>query len=134
MEDIPLLAEHFLQDYIEEHEKELDGFAPDIFEMLQSYPWPGNVRELRNAVRRAAALAEEKIQTYHFPSDITQRESLVQEITSERMGLSASVERLQRRLVEDALRECNGNRTQAARMLNMHRPGLIRLMKRLGID
>ncbi len=133
-EDIPLLAEHFLQDYIEEHEKELDGFAPDIFQMLQSYPWPGNVRELRNAVRRAAALAEEEIQTYHFPSDITQRESLVQDILSEKAGYSESLNRFRRRLVEEALRESNGNRTQAAKLLGMSRPNLVTLIKRLGID
>ena len=102
--------------------------------MLQSYPWPGNVRELRNAIRRAAALAVEKIQTYHFPFQITQQESLMEEITSERVSLSASVERLQRRLIENALRESDGNRTQAARLLGIHRPNLIRLMKRFEIE
>jgi len=135
-EDIPLLAEHFLQDYSQEQKKKLDGFAPGVLQVLQSYHWPGNVRELQNAIRRTVALAEEgeRIQTYHFSPQITQGESLIQEIISERRGLSESVERLQRRLVENALRECDGNRTQAARLLNMHRPGLIRLMKRLGIE
>jgi DNA-binding NtrC family response regulator len=87
-------------------------------------------------ILRAAALVEEgmRIQTYHFPAQITRGESLIQEILSERAGLSAAVERLQRRLIEDALRSCGGNRTQAARLLGMHRPGLIRLMKRLGIE
>ncbi|MBC8228671.1 sigma 54-interacting transcriptional regulator, partial [bacterium] len=132
LEDIPILAEHFLQ----EIDKELDGFAPDVFDMLASYSWPGNVRELRNVIRRAAAFVEEgmRIHTYHFPPHITQGESLIQEILSERTGLPASVERLQQRLIEDALRKCDGNRTQAARMLEMHRPNLIRLMKRLGIE
>ena len=130
-EDIPLLAEHFLQ----EIDRELDGFAPDVFEMLASYSWPGNVRELRNVVRRAAAFVEEgeQIRTYHFPPDITQGESLIQEILSERRGLSAAVERLQRRLVENALQECGGNRTKAAQMLEIHRSALVRLMKRLGV-
>jgi two-component system response regulator AtoC len=132
VKDIPLLAEHFLADI----DKRLDGFAPGVFEMLQSYLWPGNVRELRNAVRRAAALAVEgeQIQIYHFPFQITQQESLIEEITSERVSLSASVERLQRRLIENALQESDGNRTQAARLLGIHRPNLIRLMKRFGIE
>jgi len=129
-EDVPILAEHFLQEIV----KQLDGFAPDVFEMLQSYSWPGNVRELRNAIHRAAALAEDKIQTYDFPPEITRGESLIQDIASERLGLSASVETLQRRLIEDALRECNGNNTYAARMLKMHRSNFVRLMKRLGIE
>jgi DNA-binding NtrC family response regulator/ligand-binding sensor domain-containing protein len=132
VEDIPLLAEHFLQ----EIDRDLDGFAPGMFDMLQSHPWPGNVRELRNVIRRAAALAEEgeQIQPYHFPPEITHGESLIQEILSERTGLSAAVEALQRRLIEDALRQCNGNRSQAAKILNIHRPSLIRLMKRFGIE
>lgn len=136
VEDIPLLAERFLQNYLQEHERDLDGFAPDVLDMLKGYPWPGNVRELQNAVRRAAALAEESsiIHTYHFPSQITQGESLIQEILSERVGLSESVERFQRRLVEDALRECDGNRSQAARMLKMHRANFVRLMRRFGIE
>jgi DNA-binding NtrC family response regulator/ligand-binding sensor domain-containing protein len=135
-EDIPLLAQHFLRAYSEDIEKELAGFAPDVLEMLQSYPWPGNVRELRNMIRRAAALAEqgEQIQTYHFPPEITQGESLIQEIMSERLGLSSAVERLQRRLVENALQESEGNRTHAAQMLSIDRSNLIRLMKRLGIE
>ncbi|MFC1714221.1 sigma-54 interaction domain-containing protein, partial [Candidatus Poribacteria bacterium] len=135
-EDIPVLAEHFLQAYSEDIDKELDGFAPDVSEMLQSYPWPGNVRELRNMVRRAAALAEqgEQILTYHFPPEITQGESLIQELLSDQLGLSAAVERLQRRLVENALQECGGNRTHAAQMLKIDRSNLIRLMKRLGVE
>ena len=130
-EDIPLLAEHFLRDM----ERELDGFTQGVFETLQSYSWPGNVRELRNAIYRAAALAEEgkQIQTYYFPPEITRGESLIQDIASQKMGLSASVELLQRRLLEDALRECKGNHSHAARMLNMHRSNFLRLMRRLGI-
>jgi DNA-binding NtrC family response regulator len=131
-EDIPLLAEHFLQ----EMDKGLADLAPDVLDMLQSYSWPGNVRELLNAIRRADALAEEgkQIQTYHFSSQITQGESLIQGIISEKMGLSASLELLQRRLIENALRECNGNRTRAAQMLNTQRPNLVRIMRRLGIE
>jgi len=132
VEDIPILAEHFLQ----EIDKELDGFAPDVFEMLQSYAWPGNVRELRNVIRRAAAFVEEglHIHTYHFPSQITRGESLIQETLSERVSLSNAVDSFQRRLIEDTLRECDGNRAETARMLGIHRPNLVRLMKRLGIE
>ncbi len=116
--------------------KALDGFESGVFEMLQSYSWPGNVRELRNVIRRAAALAEEgeQIQTYHFHPDITQGESLIQEIISERIGYSKSLNQFRRRLVEEALRECDGNRTQAAKLLKMNRPNLVNMIKRLGID
>jgi len=134
--DIPLLAEHFYQEACLEQKKELDGFVPGVMDMLDGYSWPGNVRELRNEIHRACLLTGEgsRIQTYHFSSHITQGESLVQEILSEQTGLSASVERLQRRMIEDALRESDGNRSQAARILGLHQPNLVRLMKRLGME
>jgi DNA-binding NtrC family response regulator len=136
VEDIPTLAEHFLHEYSQEQKKDLDSFAPDVIQMLQSYSWPGNVRELRNVIQRAAALAQEgdRIQIHHLPPQITRGEPVIQEILSEQMNLSTAVDYVQRRLVENALRECNGNRAQAARMLGLHRSNLVRLMKRLGIE
>jgi transcriptional regulator with GAF, ATPase, and Fis domain len=136
VDDIPLLADHFLEKACQQQNKELEGFAPGVMDMLMDYAWPGNVRELEHEIYRAVALVEEdsRVQTYHFSPRVTRGESLIQEILSERMGLSAAVERLQRRLVEDALRECNGNRAQAARMLGIHRPNLVRLIKRLSIE
>jgi DNA-binding NtrC family response regulator/streptogramin lyase len=130
IEDISLLAEHFLQDA----ERELDGFAPEVFGMLQSYSWPGNVRELRNAVHRAAALAQGKIQTYHFHPEITGGESLIQDTIAAGNSYSETVKSFQRRFLEQTLRECDGNRHEAARRLQMNRPNLLRLMKRLGIS
>jgi transcriptional regulator with GAF, ATPase, and Fis domain len=146
VDDIPLLAEHFLREACRQQNRKLDGFAPHVMEMLQSYPWPGNVRELEHEIARAVALMEEgpdsrdaesrdlRIQTYHFSSRLTGGESLIQEILSARIGLSEAVERLQRRLIENALQECGGNRSQAARMLGIHQPNLVRLMKRLSIE
>jgi len=132
IEDISLLAEHFLQ----EIDKELSGLAPGVSEMLQSYTWPGNVRELRNVIQRAAALAEEGayIQTYHFPPQITHGESLIQEVLSQQENYTDSVIRFRRRFIEEILRECNGNRSEAARRLGMDRSNLRKLMKNLGIE
>jgi DNA-binding NtrC family response regulator len=137
LEDIPLLAEHFLQRYSEENSRQLNGFAPDVFEMLQSYLWPGNVRELQNVIYQAAQYAAPEgplIHTHHFPLQITHGESPIQEVLSERLGLSKSLKRLQGRMVENALRECGGNRTRAAQMLGIHRPNLVRLIRDLGIE
>lgn len=134
-EDIPLLAEHFLQEYSQEQKKELNGFESGVFEMLQSYSWPGNVRELRNEIHRACALAESGkcIQTYHFSTRVTGGESLIQEIVSEQLSYRESLNSFSKRLVEDALGKCNGNRTQAAKLLGMKRPNLVALIKRLSI-
>ncbi|MFQ6042183.1 MAG: sigma 54-interacting transcriptional regulator, partial [Candidatus Poribacteria bacterium] len=136
LDDIPLLAEHFLQKACQEYQKSIDSFGAGVIEMLQSYNWPGNVRELESEIYRAAAFVEEglPIHTYHFSSQITRGESLIREVLSERVSYSASLERFRRRLVEEALRECGGNRSEAARMLGMQRPNLVALIKRLGIE
>ena len=135
VEDIPLLAEHFLADV----GKQLEGFAPGLFDMFQSYPWPGNVRELRNVIRVAAALAKEggQIQIHHFPPEITRGESLMQEVM-QAIGQKTTryrelVDRFERRCIEYALRTCNGNRTQAAKMLGIDRKSLYEKMQRLQI-
>ena len=136
LDDIPLLAEHFLQKTCRKLNKEIDGFADDVFDMFRNYNWPGNVRELENEIDRAAALVEESLQirTYHFSSKLTQGELMIQEILSQPVSYAESLNRFRRRLIEDALRECGGNRTQAAQMLGMHRPNLIALIKRLEIE
>jgi len=135
LEDIPPLAEYFLKQACRQQEKELDGFTPGVIEMLQSYPWPGNIRELEHEVYRAVALAEEGLllQTYHFSSQVTRGESLIQEVLSERVGYTELLDRFRRRVIEEALRECNGNRSAAARQLGIDRSNLIAQIKRLGI-
>jgi DNA-binding NtrC family response regulator len=135
-DDISLLAEHFYQEACKKQRKELSGFAPEALDMLTKHIWPGNVRELQTEIERACILAQSgiPIQTYHFSPEITQGESLAQEIISERLSYRESVKQFRRQLVGRALQECDGNRTQAARLLGMKRPNLIRLMKELKLD
>ena len=135
-EDIPLLAEYLLR----EIDKDIDGFAPGVLEMLQSYNWPGNVRELQKTIRLAAAFAEEgeHLETYHFSLQISQGESLIQEVMGA-VGQKPSsyrelVNQFERRCIEHALAACNGNRTQAAKMLGLHRTQLIKRMRDLNIE
>ncbi|MFC1715857.1 sigma 54-interacting transcriptional regulator [Candidatus Poribacteria bacterium] len=138
-EDIPVLAEHFLQEYSAEQKKELDGFAPGVLDMLQSHTWSGNVRELQNVINVAVAFAEEgqQIQLHHFPR-ITEGESLMQAATQAigqgPLRYREMVNQFERRCIEHALRECNGNRTQAAKMLGIERKYLYEKIKRFHID
>jgi transcriptional regulator with PAS, ATPase and Fis domain len=133
--DIPQLAEHFCQEACREQKKNLKGFASGIIDTLVLYSWPGNVRELKNEVYRACALAEEGhlIQSHHFTTHVMQNEALVQETISEQLSYVESVKQFRRRLIEEALRKCNGNRTQAAKLLKMNRPNMVHLIKNLGI-
>jgi len=56
-EDIPLLAQHFLQELVVRSGKKVSGFAPEAMELLLSAAWPGNVRQLHNVVEQAVALS-----------------------------------------------------------------------------
>jgi len=118
-----------------DQDKKLGGFAPGVIDMLVAYPWPGNVRELRNEIYRACVLAGDgsPVQIHHFSPQITKGGSLMQEVLSEQLSLSASLKHLQRRMVEDALRETGGKRAQAAKRLGMDVANLRHLIKRLGI-
>ncbi|MFC1715297.1 sigma 54-interacting transcriptional regulator [Candidatus Poribacteria bacterium] len=135
--DVPLLAEHFLRRYSEESSREIDGFAPDVLEILQSYLWPGNVRELRRTIHLAADYAVYEgmsiIQPHHFPSQITSGRPEMQDIVSRHLSYRESLDLFSRHLIEDALRKSGGNRAEAARILGMHRPSLVQVIKRLGI-
>ncbi len=140
LEDIPVLADHLLQKACADLNKPVDGFAPGVIEMLQSYPWPGNIRELENEIYRAVALVEEglKLQTYHFSPEVTQGESLIQEmmptVQPKQSPYREIVDRFERRYIDNALQACNGNRTQAAKMLGIDRKSLYERMQRLHID
>ncbi len=57
LEDVPVLADHFLKQYVAETGKPLEGFTQRAIGMLSAYPWPGNVRELRNVIERAVVIA-----------------------------------------------------------------------------
>ena len=61
LEDVPALADHFLDLYVQETGKRLEGFTQRALGMLMAYAWPGNVRELRNVIERAVVIARGKI-------------------------------------------------------------------------
>jgi len=98
-----------------------------------SYDWPGNVRELRNEVERMAALVEngQRISSWLLSDRLRKNQSLP--TMTEGEALMDTLERIKEKIIEDALRKCDGNRTQAAKLLRISRPSLHQMMKRLGI-
>jgi DNA-binding NtrC family response regulator len=131
-EDIPLLAEHFLQKYARQFGKPVSAVSPGAMELLQQYHWPGNVRELENIIERSVALATEKvIQLADIPLDL----AMVPGRTPWDDGLTFREARqeFERQLILRALDRAEGNQTVAARMLGMHRNTLITKMVQLGL-
>jgi DNA-binding NtrC family response regulator len=134
-EDIPELATHFLRQYSELYQKLMVCFEPDAMAALESYSWPGNVRELENVVQRAIIVAQDaRIKLEDLPQHI-QDEGVVSIDDYQPAG---SFERQLRdykiKLAVAAVREHNGNKTLAARSLQISRAYLHRLIRGAGSD
>src|SRR5215469_12032352 len=129
-EDIPQIAIHFLRQYSEMFQRPMAGIDPEAIAALQNYSWPGNVRELENVIQRAIVIARHDcLQLEDLPSTI-QDENIVH---IEDYQPAGSFERQLRnykiKLATNALRENNGNKTLAARSLNISRAYLHRLIR-----
>ena len=128
--DIPVLAEHFLIKYAGEYQKPVKRLSAPALDLLMQYPWPGNVRELENIIERAVLVCDEDtILTVHLPA-ILQR----QEPGSHNQGLSSQVERLERELITEALRQSRGNQSKAAQLLDTSLRILGYTIKQFSID
>jgi two-component system response regulator AtoC len=124
--DIPLLAKTFLKEFAAENDKNVNDFTPEALEALMNYAWPGNVRELRTAVEHAVVLTRgEKIGLRDLPPAMRAASPgggparfLAQP--------DLTVAQAEKQLIVRALKECEGNRTEAARKLGMSRRTLHR--------
>jgi Nif-specific regulatory protein len=135
-EEIPLLANHFLQEYCKETGRSLMEFSPDVLRRLCGEPWPGNIRQLRNEVTRLAACARLNVISDEDSWDEPPRPLARGESTTDParpQSLKTAVEDLERRMIEDALRGTRNNQQQAARQLGLSRQGLINKMKRYSL-
>jgi two-component system response regulator AtoC len=130
-EDIPILSQHFINRFNISLEKNIKGITPAAMSILLKYHWPGNVRELGNVIERAAVLAEETILVpENFPQDLSkssEREKL--EDFFDGHSLKAAQKILEKRLITKALQATNGNRTKAARILEISHPSLLSKIK-----
>jgi two-component system NtrC family response regulator len=126
-DDVDLVAREFLRRYGAQHGRPGLAFAPDAVRALNLHGWPGNIRELQNRVQRAVIMAEGKRVT---ASDM----ELADAAAAQRpQTLKEAREKVERALVEDALRRHAGKITSAAEELGISRPTLYELMERLGI-
>jgi two-component system response regulator AtoC len=135
-EDIPLLCEHFIKRFNSSLNKKIKGIAPAAMSRLLEYQWPGNVRELENAIERAVVLAEDALlQLDHFPPDLEQRfgEDQLDELFNGQ-SLKAAQKLMEKKLITKALKKTDGNRTQAARLLEISHPSLLSKIKTYNID
>lgn len=109
-EDVPLLAKHFLDKYREKISKPIEGIAPKAMDALLHYNWPGNVRELENTVERALVLTRGKT--------ITAADLYIPK-TVDVMGEAQTLRDIEKNFVLKVLKECDGNKTKAAKQLGV---------------
>ena len=132
--DIPLLAEHFLQQVCEDSGKSVRGFSDDAMATLQRFRWPGNVRELQNVIERAVLLGKEGvIGVDDLPSPLTAGGNVSVEPIAGR-SLKQALESPERQIIRETLEANNWNRNLTADALDINRTTLYKKMKRLGLE
>jgi len=129
-DDIPTLARHFLVKYSRMYKKPVSEIAPPAMALLMDYDWPGNVRELENLIQKAIILTDDgTIHPENLPDDLQQGEL---PDTLDTLPGGSFEERLRDyklKLAHQAIEDCHGNKTLAARSLQISRTYLHRLIK-----
>jgi transcriptional regulator with PAS, ATPase and Fis domain len=126
-EDIPLLLEHFVEQFNRNSEKQIRGISARTQRLLLKYDWPGNVRELQNCIDRAGVMADEDIIDI---GDLRQVLHPVAQAAAQTEG-GAGLRDMEHTLIQDTLRQTRGNKTAAAALLGISLRGLHYKLKRL---
>ena len=131
-EDIRLFVEHFIRDTNAELNRNVKGVSDKVMEKLISHTWHGNVRELRNVIRRSVLMSKgEIINSIDIP-DVIKFSS--QESVSSNPSISSIKDELERDLILKAIKDAGGNKTKAAKILDMNERTFYRKIKSLGIS
>jgi Nif-specific regulatory protein len=134
-EDIPLLANHFLERYADEIGKPVGGFSQQAMELMMGYDWPGNVRELQNEVQRLVIQLEPG--AFATPellsARIRQVEGLVARAGVTKGTLKDMMDSVEKYFLLEALRDHGNNKTNAAKTLGITREGLHKKLRQYGI-
>lgn len=144
IEDIHLLAFHFIERSKEKTGRIVSGISKDALRCLASYSWPGNVRELENAIERAVIIAAgRQIETDDLPDSIFSStvdptiETRIERVQAGGEGrtigleieLPASMDEIERKVIDATLDYTNGDKSRASRLLNIGRKTLYRKLE-----
>jgi len=130
-EDIPLLVEHFINQFGKKPNRKISGVSEEVLRILINYSWPGNVRELENIIQRAIALCRhEAILPEDLPSSMLRapnKESLLEKGLHKKYTL----DQLEKEYIKNVLIEAGGNKSKAAEILGLDRKTLYRKIEEL---
>jgi len=132
-DDIPLLVAHFIRRYNAEMSKRIEGLSPEAMAVLHDYPWPGNVRELQNIIERLVGLVDTPIIGINdLPLDLLLPDHTARLRHAETLPLREATEEFERQIVLRVLERVRWNRSEAARILGVHRNSLKTMLTRWG--
>jgi DNA-binding NtrC family response regulator len=129
LEDIPLLATHFLKHYATKYEKTVNRISEGAMTRMNKHPWPGNIRELQHSIERAVILSNATVlqpEDFNF-TQVTAKEEC--QLSLEQYNL----EEVEKLLIRKVLKKYNGNITQAASELGLTRSSLYRRLEKYGL-
>jgi DNA-binding NtrC family response regulator len=131
-EDVPALAEFFLEKFARESAKPVQGLTPAAMKMLMDFHWPGNVRELQNVIERAITLSSgSTLDVADIHIDTARRGHV--ESGSAVLPEGMSMEQWEEELLREALKRASGNKSQAARALGLSRNALRYRLSKMGV-
>jgi two-component system, NtrC family, response regulator HydG len=135
-DDIPLLAQHFLTRYAQKNRKQFKGFTPAAMDALMKHPWPGNVRELENAVERAVILSMgQYISEKDLPGNVMKTYEPDDASRKFLPGIGGRpLDELESMALAQTLKQTGGNKTEAAKILNITRTTLNNKIKKYHLD
>ena len=125
--DIPLLVSYFVQKFAHQNKREVKGLTPDCMDLFNRYPWPGNVRELEHAIERGVILMRgDYLDISVLPMALQRWAGLHEEAPAEE---PATLKEAEKALILKTLEETGGNRSEAARRLEITRKTLLNKLK-----
>jgi DNA-binding NtrC family response regulator len=129
VDDIALLAHHFLKHYAAQNNRQIDRISPEALKLMEKYDWPGNVRELENIIERATLFEKSPVLSVESLPNIF-RHAVSR---SPRKNIN-SLNQMNRTHIEEVLESTGGNKTEASKILGINRSTLYRIMKRFKIQ
>src|SRR5690554_6030309 len=136
-EEIPLLVQHFVEEYNRKLRLDIAGVDPDAMRLLLEYPWPGNVRELENTIERAMVLSEgTKLSVKDLPPHVRNPVLALDDpdLPDDELSVKKHSAALERRLIRKALERTGGNKTRAAQLLELSSRALLYKIRDYGLE
>jgi DNA-binding NtrC family response regulator len=131
LDDIPLLADHFIEVYAKKYNKDIRKAGEALIKRMQKYHWPGNIRELQHSIERAVIMTNRGVLQ---PEDLFMQKHQTPEKQEEMVSLDhLNIEDVEKILIRKALQKHNGHITRAAEELGLTRSSLYRRLERYGL-